>query len=287
MAFNSGAAHLCCGLTTSNEPHDYEGPSSRTRVHRTAQGLNKPGSFQCINMDRGGTHVESFLTLSDNYIDKCFTTHSLLGITNNAEDEDDTYPLYDYNNTTETRKINTIPQYAQHELDTLYWCKDVLETMAWLTSDSSILTTTLYSKEDDTDNVSNHPTFSQIKRHPVLRPMVEEAMESELMAFTHKDVYKLKPLPTHVPWSVVILSHWHFTVKRDKNRQVMCVKACLVAGGDHQVPSHDFQELYASTISLNTIRLITALACKHNLNLLHLDVDAACLNAPLSETIYM
>jgi hypothetical protein len=161
------------------------------------------------------------------------------------------------------------------------------ETMAWLTSDLSVLTTTFYSEEDDLEDVRDHPTFSQIKRHPILHPMVEEVMESELAAFTHKEVYKLKRLPVHTPWSAVIPSHWRFTIKHDNNGRVIRVKACLVAGGDHQVPGHNFQELYVSTISLNTVRLIISLACKHDLDLLHLDVDAAFLNAPLSETIYV
>jgi hypothetical protein len=238
-------------------------------------------------MDRGGTHAESFFTLSDEYIDQCFTTRGLPGISHNTEDEDDAYPPYDYTNCAETREIDTIPQCVQHELDTLYWCEDIPETMAWLASDPSVLTTSHYSEEDNLDDVGDYPTFSQIKRHPVLRPMAEEAMESELAAFAQKEVYKLKPLPAHVPWSAVIPSHWRFTVKRDKDGRIMRVKARLVAGGDHQVPGRDFQELYASTISLDTVRLIIALACKHDLDLHHLDVDAAFLNAPLNETIYV
>jgi hypothetical protein len=237
-----------------------------------AQGLNKPGSFQCINMDHGGTHAESFLTLSDDYIDQCFTTHSLLGITHNTEDKDNKHPPYDYSNSSETCEIDMIPPNIQHRLNTLYWCKNMPKTTAWLTSDPSILTMTLYSKEDDLDNIGDHPTYSQMKKHPVLRPMVEEAMETGFVTFTHKEVYKLKPLPAHIPWGAVIPSHWQFTIKCGKDRHILCIKACLVTGGDHQVPGCNFQELYVSTISPNTVCLIIALACKHNLDLLHLDV---------------
>jgi hypothetical protein len=141
-AFNSGAAHLHHSPATSHEQDDHEGPSSRTRARRTAQGLNKPGSFQRINMDRGGTHAESFFTLSDEYIDQCFTTRGLPSITHNTEDEDNAYPPYDYTNCAETREIDMIPQCIQHELDTLYWCEDIPETMAWLASDPSVLTVT-------------------------------------------------------------------------------------------------------------------------------------------------
>jgi hypothetical protein len=102
-------------------------------------------------------------------------------------------------NSSETCEIDTIPPNIQQELNTLYWCKDMPETKAWLTSNLSILTMTLYSKENDLDNVGDHPTYSQIKSHPVLHPMAEEAMESELAAFAHKEVYKLKPLPAHIP----------------------------------------------------------------------------------------
>jgi hypothetical protein len=65
------------------------------------------------------------------------------------------------------------------------------------------------------------------------------------------------------------------------------VKAHLVTGGEHQVPGCNFQELYASTISLDTVCLIIALVCKHNLDLLHLDINAAFLNTPLNKTIYV
>jgi len=63
--------------------------------------------------------------------------------------------------------------------------------------------------------------------------------------------------------------------------------AILVAKGYSQQEGIDFEETYAPVANLNTIRLLVALATKHNWRIHQLDVKSAFLNDDLKEEVYL
>ena len=64
-------------------------------------------------------------------------------------------------------------------------------------------------------------------------------------------------------------------------------KARLVARGDMQREYIDFGDLYAPTVASSSVRLLAALACEHDLELCHFDIDQAFVRADLAEDVYM
>ena len=64
-------------------------------------------------------------------------------------------------------------------------------------------------------------------------------------------------------------------------------KARIVARGFSQIYGVDFDETYASTPKLSTIRYFMHLVCKHDFIMHEWDITAAYLHAPLKEDIYM
>jgi Reverse transcriptase (RNA-dependent DNA polymerase) len=64
-------------------------------------------------------------------------------------------------------------------------------------------------------------------------------------------------------------------------------KSRVVAQGFSQAEGIDYNETFAPTAKLSTIRIIAALAARNNWELEQTDVEGAYLNAQLKETIYM
>ena len=64
-------------------------------------------------------------------------------------------------------------------------------------------------------------------------------------------------------------------------------KARLVARGDMQREYIDFGDLHAPTVASSSVRLLAALACEHDLELCHFDIDQAFVRADLAEDVYM
>ena len=49
----------------------------------------------------------------------------------------------------------------------------------------------------------------------------------------------------------------------------------------------DFGDLYAPTVASSSVCLLAALACEHDLELCHFDIDQALVRADLAENVYM
>ncbi|PNX59945.1 retrotransposon protein putative unclassified, partial [Trifolium pratense] len=64
-------------------------------------------------------------------------------------------------------------------------------------------------------------------------------------------------------------------------------KARLVARGFLQKHGIDYNEVYAPTARLETVRLVVSLACKNKWLRYHLDVKSAFLNDPLKEEAFV
>ena len=49
----------------------------------------------------------------------------------------------------------------------------------------------------------------------------------------------------------------------------------------------DFGDLYLPTVASSSVRLLAALACEHDLELCHFDIDQAFVRADLAEDVYI
>ena len=64
-------------------------------------------------------------------------------------------------------------------------------------------------------------------------------------------------------------------------------KARLEAQGDEQRFNIDFGELFAPTVTVSSVRLLTAMACELDLDLRHFDIEQAFVQCDLEENVFM
>jgi len=112
-----------------------------------------------------------------------------------------------------------------------------------------------------------------------------KAMRSEIQNFYDNDIMTfIKHLPKGVkPTS----TKWVYTLKKDDNGNIIKFKARLVARGFSQKKGTDYDLTYSPTLSLDSLKLIIALASKFHWYLMQLDIKFAYLNAPLDKNIYI
>ena len=94
----------------------------------------------------------------------------------------------------------------------------------------------------------------------------------------------LSPLPSG---RKAIGSRWFFKIKRHDDGTIEKFKARFVAQGFSQVFGNDYDETFAPTAKLCTLRIRFALAASWSTFVFQLDVRSAFLNANLSDEIYI
>lgn len=109
-------------------------------------------------------------------------------------------------------------------------------------------------------------------------------LHEELAGLQENNVYDVVPIPKDVK---PIRSKVVPKLKRDEKGLPARYKIRIVARGDTQKEGVDYKEVFAPTASLESVRIICALAAKHNLELDQMDVSTAYLNGELEEEIYM
>src|SRR6201992_2262525 len=80
---------------------------------------------------------------------------------------------------------------------------------------------------------------------------------------------------------------WVMFRKRNSDGSIERYKARWVAKGYKQVYGIDYEEVFAPTYRMATIRLVCALTAQYGLTLYSLDITAAFLNGELEEDVYM
>ena len=78
-----------------------------------------------------------------------------------------------------------------------------------------------------------------------------------------------------------------FRYERNSGTGAKTFKARYVAKGYSQVRGNDFQETFAPTANLTSLRVLMQMAAQHDLVLHQMDVKTAYLNAPIDCEIYM
>nr|GEV34268.1 hypothetical protein [Tanacetum cinerariifolium] len=110
-----------------------------------------------------------------------------------------------------------------------------------------------------------------------------EAMQEELNAFEHLEVWELLPHPDKV---MVITLKWIYKVKLDELGVILKNKARLIARGYRQEEGIDFEESFAPVSRLEAIWIFLAYAAHKNMVVYQMDVKIAFLNGSVDPTLF-
>ena len=110
------------------------------------------------------------------------------------------------------------------------------------------------------------------------------AMQAEYDAIVKNGTWSLCDLPAG---KKAIGTKWVYKLKRKPDGSVDRHKARLVAKGYAQEKGIDFEETFAPTCRMTTIRSMCALAAHHGWNVHPLDIKTSFLNCDLHEEVYV
>ena len=109
-------------------------------------------------------------------------------------------------------------------------------------------------------------------------------MHDELLQFQRNDVWTLVPRPKG---EHIISTKWIFHNKTDEEGNVIHNKAHLVTQGYSQMEGVDYDETFAPVASMESKRILLALAYYLKFKLYQMDVKTAFLNGFLKEDVYV
>ena len=112
----------------------------------------------------------------------------------------------------------------------------------------------------------------------------KKAMDEEMTALHDNHTYQLVPL---APDRTAISNKWVYKIKLDKNGQLERYKARLVAKGFLQKEGIDYHEIFAPVLKYKSLRIVLALVCTMDYEIVQMDVHTAFLNATIKEQVYM
>ncbi|WAQ84758.1 hypothetical protein PtA15_5A331 [Puccinia triticina] len=134
------------------------------------------------------------------------------------------------------------------------------------------------------DNDIDTPrTWKQLLCSPHKNRWLKSAND-EFLSLLGMDTWRLVPRPTK---RKIIKSKWVFKIKRCPDKSIQKLKARLVAMGYSQVQGVDYEEVFAPTLRLETLRLILSLLAIKKWKGRQVDFKTAFLNGRLQEPIYM
>jgi hypothetical protein len=113
----------------------------------------------------------------------------------------------------------------------------------------------------------------------------KEAMEEEIKCQNEHQTWELTDLPVGAR---ALPCKWVFAVKLSADgTTVERYKARLVVKGFAQVEGVDYFDVYAPVCKFAALRGLLAIAAAQDLEVYHVDIKTAFLNAPLEEELYM
>ncbi|XP_074266172.1 uncharacterized protein LOC141588638 [Silene latifolia] len=115
-------------------------------------------------------------------------------------------------------------------------------------------------------------------------PQWQEAMKNEIAALERNNTWTLEMLP---PNKKAIASKWVYKIKYNADGSIERYKARLVVMGNRQIEGVDFQETFAPTIKMVTVRTLLTIAAAKKWVIHQMDVHNAFLHGDLNEEVYM
>jgi hypothetical protein len=142
-------------------------------------------------------------------------------------------------------------------------------------------------------NITNPRSFRDAMRSEYSKQW-QLAVDKEIASLVGKDTFVYVP-ESEAKGKKLISSRWVFTTKPLSGSEPSSgssgvpvrFKARLVARGDTQRAGVDFDEVYAPVVNSSTLRALLAMAAIEDLDVDHMDVVTAFLNAPLEEELYL
>jgi hypothetical protein len=131
--------------------------------------------------------------------------------------------------------------------------------------------------------LSEPKTYKQALTSPDKEKWLE-AMQKEYSSLIKNKVFELVPRPND---RAIVTCKWAFKVKRKVDGSIERYKARLCARGFTQVLGIDYEETFAPVVKFCTVRCFLTIAFQRKLQVYHLDIETAFLNATLEEEIYM
>ncbi|MBW0524601.1 hypothetical protein O181_064316 [Austropuccinia psidii MF-1] len=126
-------------------------------------------------------------------------------------------------------------------------------------------------------------TFKSVLSSPD-KDLLLVAINKELESMNALDVWDVIELD---PLFKLVGTTWVFKIKKDHLGRITEYKARLCAQGFTQSAGVDFNQTYAPTGWLNSLRTLIAFSAERDLEFHQIDIKSAFLNAPLSETVYL
>nr|GEY85250.1 putative ribonuclease H-like domain-containing protein [Tanacetum cinerariifolium] len=120
--------------------------------------------------------------------------------------------------------------------------------------------------------------------HALKDPSWIEAMQKELLQFKLQKVWTLVDLPYG---KRAIGTKWVFRNKKDEKGIVIRNKARLVSQGHTQEEGIDYDEVFASVVRIEAIRLFLAYDSFKDLMVYQMDVKSAFLYVKIEEEVYV
>ena len=111
----------------------------------------------------------------------------------------------------------------------------------------------------------------------------QKAMQDELDALQDNETFELVPAPID---RQVVGGRWVYAVKICQNGEE-AHKARYVVKGYSRIPEIDYQETFAPTARMSSIRILLQRAVQNDMRVHQMDVKTAYLNAPIDCDIYM
>lgn len=136
---------------------------------------------------------------------------------------------------------------------------------------------------DLSDDVDVPKTWRQLLKSPNKAKWLKAADE-EFSSLVGMDTWKLVPRPDK---RKIIRCKWIFKAKRRPDKTISRLKARLVAMGFTQEKGIDYDEVFAPTTRIETLRLVLSLLGAKRWSGYQVDFKSAFLNGSLDHTIYM
>jgi len=160
-------------------------------------------------------------------------------------------------------------------------CPDIVQE--YLNEKKQLKSPSSHSVNVSIMNYKTPDTYSEAMAHPD-REKWELSMMDELKSLNINNTW----VPAVLPAGRKALStRWVYKAKHNDQNEIIRYKSRLVVKGYLQRIGIDYNETFAPTVHLKTIKYMLAMAAELDLEIMQIDFDTAFLHAPLKEEIYI